>query len=78
MNTLNDIVHCELFRLPECRAVLLPVIVGRIKELLSGTLEVGFCYLSNPLLFLVFRWSLFAHVATTPLVVTIHCTNYTD
>lgn len=41
MMTLNDIVHSKLFTFPECRAILLPVVVRRVKELLTGPQEVS-------------------------------------
>ena len=40
MMTLNDMVHSELFLIPECRAIILPVVVRRVKELLTGPQEV--------------------------------------
>ncbi len=40
MMTLNDMVHSELFLKPECRAIILPVVVKRVKELLTGPQEV--------------------------------------
>ena len=46
MMTLNEIVHSELFRLPNCRAILLPVVIKRVKELLTGPLEVSWFFLS--------------------------------
>lgn len=47
MMTLNDVVHSPLFLLPECRAILLPVVVQRVKELLSGPQEVVFVVYHN-------------------------------
>lgn len=44
MMTLNDMVHSQLFLKPECRAIILPVVVKRVKELLTGPQEV--CSLS--------------------------------
>ena len=43
--TLNDMVHSQLFLRPECRAIILPVVVKRVKELLTGPQEVRLCYL---------------------------------
>ncbi|XP_059352590.1 dedicator of cytokinesis protein 1-like isoform X2 [Daphnia carinata] len=40
MMTLNDMVHSQLFLKPECRAIILPVVVKRVKELLTGPQEV--------------------------------------
>ena len=40
MMTLNNIVHSQLFLKPECRAIILPVVVKRVKELLTGPQEV--------------------------------------
>ena len=40
MMTLTDMVHSQLFTIPECRAILLPVVVKRVKELLTGPQEV--------------------------------------
>jgi hypothetical protein len=40
MMTLNDMVHSQLFLRPECRAIILPVVVKRVKELLTGPQEV--------------------------------------
>lgn len=40
MMTVNDIVHSQLFLDSECRAILLPVIMTRIKELLEARDEV--------------------------------------
>ena len=40
MMTLNDIVHSQLFLKPECRAIILSVVVRRVKELLTGPQEV--------------------------------------
>lgn len=51
MMTLNDIVHSPLFRRPACRAILLPVVVRRVKEFLSGPQEV-----SLPLAKFFFVW----------------------
>ena len=44
MMTLNDIVHSPLFRRPACRAILLPVVVRRVKEFLSGPQEVSLSF----------------------------------
>ena len=41
MMTLNDIVHSKLFTFPECRAIILPVVLKRVKELLTGPQEVS-------------------------------------
>ena len=41
MMTLNDIVHSPLFQRPACRAILLPIVVRRVKEFLSGPQEVS-------------------------------------
>lgn len=35
MMTIDDIVHSQLFKMPECRSVLLPGFTVRIKELLE-------------------------------------------
>lgn len=40
MMTLSDMVHSRLFLLPECRAIILPVLVKRVNELLTGPQEV--------------------------------------
>lgn len=44
MMTLNDIVHSPLFQRPACRAILLPVVVRRVKEFLSGPQEVSLSF----------------------------------
>ncbi|KAG8228173.1 hypothetical protein J437_LFUL014408 [Ladona fulva] len=36
MMTVNDIVHSQLFLSSECRGILIPVIVGKVKELLES------------------------------------------
>lgn len=41
MMTVDDIVHSQLFKMPECRGVLLPGFTIRIKELLESREEVG-------------------------------------
>ncbi|KAK3913017.1 Dedicator of cytokinesis protein 1 [Frankliniella fusca] len=46
MMTIDDIVHSQLFKMPECRSVLLPGFTVRIKELLESRDEgrLGFDY----------------------------------
>ncbi|XP_071445315.1 dedicator of cytokinesis protein 1 isoform X2 [Hetaerina americana] len=36
MMTVNDIIHSQLFHISECRGILIPVIVGKVKELLES------------------------------------------
>lgn len=43
MMTIDDIVHSQLFKMPECRSVLLPGFTVRIKELLESREEVELC-----------------------------------
>jgi len=38
--TMSDIVHSQLFLNSDCRAILLPSILARIKELLESSDEV--------------------------------------
>lgn len=38
--TMKDIVHSQLFLNADCRAILLPSILARIKELLESAEEV--------------------------------------
>lgn len=38
---MSDIVHSQLFLNADCRAILLPSILARIKELLESSDEVG-------------------------------------
>ncbi|XP_066966939.1 dedicator of cytokinesis protein 1 isoform X9 [Macrobrachium rosenbergii] len=38
--TMNDIIHSELFKIPDCRAVLLPCFITHIKRLLAANEEV--------------------------------------
>lgn len=38
--TMKDIVHSQLFLNADCRAILLPSILARIKELLESSDEV--------------------------------------
>ncbi|XP_068248213.1 dedicator of cytokinesis protein 2 isoform X3 [Palaemon carinicauda] len=38
--TMNDIIHSELFKIPDCRAVLLPCFISHIKRLLAANEEV--------------------------------------
>lgn len=38
--TMSDIVHSQLFLNADCRAILLPSILARIKELLESSDEV--------------------------------------
>ncbi|XP_034240436.1 dedicator of cytokinesis protein 1 isoform X3 [Thrips palmi] len=46
MMTIDDIVHSQLFKMPECRSILLPGFTIRIKELLESREEgrLGFDY----------------------------------
>lgn len=39
--TMNEIIHSELFKYPECRRVLLPSFIGHIRRLLAANEEVG-------------------------------------
>lgn len=41
MTTVSDIVHSQLFLDPDCRAILLPAVLVRIRELLEAQDEVG-------------------------------------
>lgn len=43
--TMSDIVHSQLFLNSDCRAILLPSILARIKELLESSDEVCILYL---------------------------------
>ncbi|XP_063609034.1 dedicator of cytokinesis protein 1-like isoform X2 [Penaeus indicus] len=38
--TMNEIIHSELFKYPECRRVLLPSFIGHIRRLLAANEEV--------------------------------------
>lgn len=44
MMTISDIVHSQLFLDPECRLVLLPVIMARIRDMLELHDEVSGFY----------------------------------
>lgn len=41
--TMSDIVHSKIFLNKDCRAILLPSFLARIKELLESSDEVVFC-----------------------------------
>lgn len=56
MMTIDDIVHSQLFKMPECRSILLPGFTVRIKELLESREEV--LYISSIL------WSLTQFLAS--------------
>ncbi|CAM1325956.1 DOCK2 (predicted), partial [Pycnogonum litorale] len=43
MMCINDIIYCDMFKKPECRAILLPVINDHIKLLLESGLEEELC-----------------------------------
>ncbi|GIY95439.1 dedicator of cytokinesis protein 1 [Caerostris extrusa] len=43
MMCVNDLVHSELFRIPDCRVVLLPMICNQIKSLLECKDEMELC-----------------------------------
>ncbi|XP_046384567.1 dedicator of cytokinesis protein 1 isoform X4 [Ischnura elegans] len=36
MMTVNEIVHSDLFHISECRGILIPVIIGKVKDLLES------------------------------------------
>lgn len=40
MMTVKDIVHSDLFLYPECRQILLPIILSQVKELFETSEEV--------------------------------------
>jgi hypothetical protein len=42
--TMSDIVHSQLFLSADCRSILLPSILARIKELLASSEEVCVLY----------------------------------
>lgn len=50
MMTVRDIVHSQLFRDSDCRAILLPAILVRIKELLEAQDEVSVIHTKQKLL----------------------------
>lgn len=43
MTCVNDIVHCALFKNPDCRAILLPVINEHVRLLLERKEELPLC-----------------------------------
>ena len=43
MHCCNDMVHSELFHSPECRQILLPVILAHVKSLMESGEELEVC-----------------------------------
>ncbi|XP_063852697.1 dedicator of cytokinesis protein 1-like isoform X3 [Scylla paramamosain] len=43
LSTINEIVHSDLFKYPDCRRVLLPCFIGHLRRLMSSNDELELC-----------------------------------